>query len=75
MDRFFFFFSVLKGWTKQKKQKLLYLFTDINYRCVWRIKSVQGREEEDKKTIKKKKKEKNVRNELHIYIPENIDTK
>jgi len=42
---------------------------------VWRIKSVQGREEEDKKTIKKKKKEKNIRNELHIYIPENIDTK
>jgi len=35
----------------------------------------RGEKKRTKKTIKKKKKEKNIRNELHIYIPENIDTK
>jgi len=40
------------------------------------IKLVQWREENEKKKYvkNKKKKTKNIRNELHIYIPENIDT-
>ncbi len=77
MDRFFFFSSyILKGWTKQKKNCYTYLLTSITDVCGG-IKLVQWREENEKnKYVKnKRKKKKNIRNELHIYIPENIDTK